>query len=357
MGTCWSKASEALLSVGLDYHKDSVQICILKPDGSEARNAKLPAVAAEIVKTIRLFGSAAKLALEACCGAATLADELIALTNWETRLAHPGYVNRMRQNPDKSDLSDARLLAELLRAGFLPGVWLPPAAIRDLRQLMRFRQQLVNARRDTKLRVRALLREWRVPTPKSLWTKSGMAWLKKVTLPTHSQWVLERHLEKVTQQSQEVQAAEKIIRQALQKDPIVTALRKESGVGWITAGFLRAEIGWFSRFRNGKQLSRYCGLSPRNASSGERQAEAGLVKGCSKLLRATLIETAHRLMRYDPRWKAFKQDKRGRGKPTCVIAAAVANRWVRKLFYTMRPVADERALTDEPRPTCAASAA
>ncbi len=40
---------------------------------------------------------------------------------------------------------------------------------------------------------------------------------------------------------------------------------------------LRAEIGRFDRFGSGKQLARFCGLSPRNASSGTRQADAGLV--------------------------------------------------------------------------------
>ena len=38
---------------------------------------------------------------------------------WEVHLAHPGYVRRLRQNPDKTDHSDARLLADLQRVGFI----------------------------------------------------------------------------------------------------------------------------------------------------------------------------------------------------------------------------------------------
>lgn len=331
-----SMLASAPLSVGLDYHKDSVQVCILKADGSVLRNGKVASTAAAVLREVRLFGPSARVALESCSGAATLADELLAQTSWDVQLAHPGYVSRMRQNPDKSDYSDARMLAELLRAGFLPGVWLPPAEIRDLRQLMRYRQQLVNARRDAKLRVRALLREWRVAAPKRLWNKLGLLWLQTVELPPHSRWVLNQQLEHVALQTQKVREVEKVIRQALADDPTVSRLRREPGIGWITAGLLRAEIGWFSRFRSGKQLARYCGLSPRNASSGERQAEAGLVKGCNRQLRAALMEMAHRLMRYDPRWKSFKEAMRQRGKPIGVITAAVANRVVRKLYYTMQ---------------------
>ena len=109
----------------------------------------------------------------------------------------------------------------------------------------------------------------------------------------------------------------------------------EPGVGEITAWVLRAEIGRFDRFGNGKSLSRFCGLSPRNASSGARQADAGLIKAGSTLLRATLIELAHRLARWQPRWAQFKQRLRAAGKPGSVASAAVANRWVRGLYYRM----------------------
>jgi transposase len=74
-------------------------------------------------------------------------------------------------------------------------------------------------------------------------------------------------------------------------------------------------------------------LSPRNASSGQRQADAGLIKAGNEHLRATIIEAAHRLIRYDPRWKALAETMRRAGKPACVVAAAVGNRWVRWLFH------------------------
>jgi transposase len=102
---------------------------------------------------------------------------------------------------------------------------------------------------------------------------------------------------------------------------------------------IRAEIGRFDRFRTGKQLARFCGLSPRNASSGQRQADAGLIKAGNPQLRATLIEAAHRLKRYDPHWRQRGEQWRQRGKPGSVVAAAIANRWVRWLHHVMQPMA------------------
>jgi hypothetical protein len=41
------------------------------------------------------------------------------------------------------------------------------------------------------------------------------------------------------------------------------------------------------------------------------------------------------LIRYNDDWKAMADRLRGKGKKTCVVIAAVANRWIRKLFYQM----------------------
>ena len=123
--------------------------------------------------------------------------------------------------------------------------------------------------------------------------------------------------------------------QVTAEDPVVAHLKALRGVGQITAFALRAEIGRFDRFRSGKQLARYCGLSPRNASSGTRQADAGLIKAASATLRAVIIEAAHRLIRFDDRWRALAVSMRKAGKPGSVVAAAVGNRWMRWLYHQM----------------------
>ncbi|MGF1633202.1 MAG: transposase [Phycisphaerae bacterium] len=112
-------------------------------------------------------------------------------------------------------------------------------------------------------------------------------------------------------------------------------LRTIEGVGEVTAWWLRAQIGRFDRFRNGKQLSRYCGLSPRNASSGARKADAGLIDAANRQLRAVLVQAAHRLIRTHERWGNLAETMRRRGKPTSLIVAAVANRWVRSMHHRM----------------------
>lgn len=121
-------------------------------------------------------------------------------------------------------------------------------------------------------------------------------------------------------------------------DPVVRRLLEQPGVGPVTAWVIRAEVGRFDRFRRAKQLCRFCGLTPCNASSNERQADRGLVRAGNPVLKGVLIEAAHRLARHDARWRALYARLRGAGKPACVALAAVANRWVRTLFHQMKSI-------------------
>jgi transposase len=236
----------------------------------------------------------------------------------------------MKQNPDKSDKSDAFVLADLERVGYLPRVWIAPKALRDLRTLVRERQSLVNQRRALKLQIGALLREHRQRCAHGRWTKAWLHWLRQqAALPEQSRWVLEQRLRRLAVLDQEIQLVEEQWLDSLQ------------GIGPVTAWTLRAEVGRFDRFRTGKQLSRYCGLSPCNRSSGDKQADAGLIRAANSELRRVLIEAAWGLVNHDPHWRAFAQRLQGRGKPRSVISAAVANRFVRWLWHQgmQRPAA------------------
>jgi transposase len=324
--------------VGLDYHKDSVQVCVMDQAGKILLNRSCPNDVPALAALVAGHGGHVRAAIEACCGAAALADELVARHGWDLDLAHPGYVARMKQTPDKTDWADARVLADLVRVGYLPRVWLAPEDTRQLRALVRYRQQLVNQRRATKLRVTALLREARLEGPAGArrWTARWTAWLREsAALGPQARFVADEHLEDLARLAEKVARVEARLAAVTADDPVVSRLMGLKGVGLVTACVLRAEVGRFDRFGTGKQLARYCGVTPRNASSGPRQADAGLIKAGSDLLKATLIEASHRLIRFDDRWGALARSLRSAGKPACVAAAAVANRWVRWLFHQM----------------------
>ena len=330
--------SKVTVYVGLDYHKDSIQVCVMDPAGKILANRSLrqpgrgpgPLVVALRRRRPRRGRGRARA-------------RPTWPTNWPParlviNLAHPGYVARMKQTPDKTDWGDARVLADLVRVGYLPKVWLAPEDVRQLRTLTRYRQQLVDRRRAIKLRVTALLRDARVVEPRSRWSKAWMAWLadrrgagqpkaagsSTVTLGEH-----QRHRTLRSPRS------EQRLAEVTADDPVVAqTARRSRGSGLVTAWTLRAEIGRFDRFTTGKQLARYCGLSPRNASSGQRQADAGLIQAGNP-------HVAGHDHRGGPSADPLRPALEGCWPRRCdrpasrraSIAAAVGNRWIRWLFH------------------------
>jgi transposase len=327
--------SSVAVFVGLDYHQAFVQVCVVDAAGKVLGNRRCDNSAAAIMKYVALHGGTVAAAIESCCGAAALADELIA-GGWQVSLAHAGYVNKAKQSPDKTDWSDARLLADLLRISYLPRVWLPPANVRQLRHVVRYRHQLARSKRNAKLRTTAILRTHRVELAVKRWTKLwGPAVRECEALGVEGRWVVGQLLDEIEHLQRQLSRVEERLAQLTRDDALVQKLLEYPGIGLVTAVTLRAEWGDIRRFRSGKQLSRFCCVTPRNVSSGLRQAEGGLIKAGNPQLRTVIIEAAHRLQRHDLRWAQFGCRLREQGKPGSVIAAAVANRWIRWLYHQL----------------------
>ncbi len=326
------------LMIGLDYSSSFVQMCVMDEQANVLLNRGCDNDWRELVGAVKGRGVVKRVAIEACCGAADLAQELVDHAGWHVELAHPGYVAKLKGSPDKTDYTDARLLADLTRVGYLPRTWLAPLFVRELRQLVGYRQQLVDQRRAAKLRIGALLRERRVVCPKGLsrWTKAWQAFARVAEgLGETGRWIVGEQMDLIDLFNKRITSTEGRLRQFCEGDAMTVELMGHEGIGEVTAWTLRAFVGNFDRFKNGKQLSRYCGLSPCNASSGTRQADAGLIRGCNRLLRSTIIQAAHRLIRTSDRWSALAASMKARGKPACVVAAAVGNRWIRALHHQL----------------------
>ena len=326
--------------VGLDYHSESIRVCVMDGDGMELLNRKVPNSVPDVMDAIRSVEDVVRVkgvAIEACTGSADFATRLGESTGWTVRLAHAAAVHRLKQGPDKTDRSDAWHLANLIRVNYLPQVWLADEQTRQLRRLVRYRQSLVADAKDIKLRIRSILKEDGIAETVSqgAWTKAWLQWVGQISLPEQSRWIVDQQLDLLKQLQEKIIQVEKRMDEVTRDDEAVQTLRAEKEVGLVTAVMLRAVVGRFDRFRTGKQLSRYCGVTPCNASSGERQADSGLVQAGHDDLRAVLIQLAKRLPRH-PRWKVFKE-RLGKKKHPNVVSAAIANRWVRSIHHKLVP--------------------
>lgn len=290
--------------IGIDLHKSFFQACAVTPSGEREWEERWPTTDAGIGGLLARCGPHSRLAVEASSPTWAFVDRIVGqvgtVTVVDTRKTRlkAGYAA-------KTDRLDARRLADALRRDSVVGIYYPPAAIRDLRELCRYRTHLSRLQAGVKQRIQALLLRQGVRAPRGLFTQRGRRWLATVALPG---WAaaelrgLERVLDDVRQQLVPVMIA---IRALALQDPIARALDQHPGFGPVFSITLRAEIGCIERFPDGPHLASYAGLVPRVERSGGRQWTGHITKTGSPWLRWVLVEASlHQFRRPDPfgRW-------------------------------------------------------
>jgi transposase len=127
-------------------------------------------------------------------------------------LANPKAVKSATQTA-KTDKRDARTLAKLLAAGFLPEVWTPDEQTRVLRRRISRRAQLVRQRTREKYQVHAILiRNLKQRSPATdLFGAAGRRWLAAQQLPADEREMVEACLRGIDFLDREVAAIDRAL--------------------------------------------------------------------------------------------------------------------------------------------------
>lgn len=133
--------------VGLDVHKHVVQACILDSNGRVQVQQRFNCTREQLTGFARRYLTAnTPVALEATSHTWAIVDVLAAASDAPIRVSNPMRTRAIASAKVKTDRIDARVLAELLRADYLPQVWQPDAATRALRRQAAHRMALVGQR-------------------------------------------------------------------------------------------------------------------------------------------------------------------------------------------------------------------
>jgi transposase len=178
----------------------------------------------------------------------------------------------MMGHVNKTDKLDANGLATLLRIGSLPTVWLPPAVLRDQRELPRTRMAFCTVRTSLKNRIHSLLAKYALSPEdgSQLFSQRGRAWLDGALsrLPPETARCLSQHLQILDFLCLQVAALEARIHEQIALTPSMQLLKTLPGVADILAIVIDRDIGTICRFPSAPQFSSYSGTTPRVSSSG-----------------------------------------------------------------------------------------
>jgi len=291
-----------ILYVGLDVHKDSIDIAVAEAarDAAVRHLATVAGGTLAVTKALRRLISAGHelhVVYEAGpCGFA-LARHFAAL-GWRCDVVAPSSIPRPSGERVKTDRRDAMKLARLARVGELTAVRVPDSADEAIRDLVRGREDAVREQRNARHRLKALLlRNGIAYSGRSSWTAAHLRWLATVALPhTAQQIVFQEYLHAVSEASARITRHEQALRDALATwtlAPVVASLQALRGVQLIAAITLVAEIQDFSRFASARQLMAYLGLVPREDSSGPRRRLGAITKAGNAPARRMLVEISH----------------------------------------------------------------
>src|SRR5437867_1902223 len=258
-----------MVHVGIDLDKRSSQIAVLTEDGEVVQH-RLANDAAGLEKFFAQLPPHTPIAIEASGTWWWLVDLLEQLGHAPV-LSNPKQTKAIAAARLKNDRVDAERLALLLRGDLLPTVWIPPAELREARELIRHRVQLVWLRGEIRNRVVALLarRNLQPTSGKSWFTTRGQRELEHLSLGPVPSRIREDYRALLPLLDGQIRQLDTEITKRWGDDPRVQRLCTIPGIGPFIAIMLVLELGDITRFPHAKQLASYVGLTPRVRASAD----------------------------------------------------------------------------------------
>ncbi len=262
---------------------------------------------------------------------------------------------------EKSDRKDAFKLLQLSRMGDLPLMGMPDAKTRQWRSLIRYRAHLVDRRTAVKNSIRAIFQMQGLLLPKAdkAWTIAGLEEITRqacASPPVDQQWRLQLHSELACLQSLE-QQIDQITDQLDSLGKADQRLRRRQTapcVGPRLSETVVAALDDARRFKNGRQLGCYAGLTPRRWQNGGSDRQGHISGAGNALLWELLVEIAWIEVRRQTWMTAvYENVRRGSDKRKKIAIEAVARRLLVKLWAMLRHGSDWK----EPHPAQARTAA
>jgi transposase len=324
--------------IGVDLHKQFFQACAIRSTGERVWEGRFPRTAEGIgAFTARGVGRQATIAVEACGPTWGFVDAL-GPTGATVCVVDPRKTKLKAGYAAKTDRLDARRLADAVRRDSVVPIYVPPPAIRDLRELCRGRHQVVRLRTRVAQMIRALLlrSDAGEPPGRQLHAPRALAWLAATQLSGEAERSI-RRLERVYRAVHaDAQVADTAVRERAAADPIAGRLSDVTGIGPVLALTIRAEVGDIVRFRRGPELASYAGLVPRVDWSASHCYYGRITRDGSPWLRWALVQAAmHATKRQDAtgRWVRRLAVRRGAYKARVAAARILCNeivaRWPR----------------------------
>src|SRR5215210_7268634 len=292
---------------GIDVSLDSASVCIVDAQGKILKEAKVASEPEALIAWLAAHGTPmARIGLEAGplsqwlfaeMKAAGLPVELL-----ETRHVRAAF----KAMPVKTDRTDARGIAQLMRLGWFRAVHCKSLPAQEVRALLTTRKLLQAKRHDVEMSLRGVLRGFGL--------KVGPTTPR--TFPGRIRELVEGHptltvvagalLAAREALGDQLRGLEKRLRDQAREDERARLLMTAPGVGVIVALTFAAAVDDPARFRSSKAVGAHFGLAPRKYQSGETDVTGRISKIGDAGVRTALYEAANIVLTRPVKGSALK---------------------------------------------------
>jgi transposase len=253
-------------------------------------------------------------------------------------VANPIEVKQIANARVKTDVRDTLILAKLLAANLVPEVWVPPVHVREMRQLLSQRRQLVETHTQIVNRMHSVAHRHHLQHERGKrFNEKTTGWQKDRRLSSLEQFQLELEMENLRYIEKQIERISQEVRKMCHQKPWaddMLYLMQLPGFGVITAMTVLSAIGDIQRFETPKHLASYSGLTPGLEQSGTKNRGKGVTKAGRRELRWALVEAAQMAVKSDPLWKSrFQQMQKRMHRNQAIVA--VARRLLELVWYVL----------------------
>jgi transposase len=276
------------------------------------------------------------------CGGANYWARIFQRSGHTVRLISPQFVKPFVKT-NKNDANDAHAIVEAASRPSMNFVPIKQVEQQDIQSIHRIRTRIVKSRTALINEIRGLCMEYGVILT------AGAAKVKPSLcaaiascdneLTASSRESMQDLYDELVEVECRLKKLNTKVRQLCRQDERCTRILKVPGIGELTATAMVAAVPDPKEFQNGRHMSAWIGLVPRQSSSGDKQLLLGISKRGDRYLRTLLIHGARAVLShrkdldsdYD-RWVARKKATLNHNK----AAVALANKNARIIWSMLK---------------------
>ena len=292
---------------GIDVSLEYSSVCVVDASGKIVREDVAASEPEALIAWFRGLGfELERIGLEAGPLSqwlyAAMAQAGLAVELLETRHVRDAF----KAMPVKSDRTDARGIAQLMRLGWFRPVHCKSMAAQEVRALLTARKLVQSKLLDVQMSLRGILRGFGLKVGKTTRRLFASRIRELVEGQPTLSTVAEALLSARATLADELRRLEKKVREKARSDERTRLLMSAPGVGAIVALTYVSAVDDPARFKSSKGVGAHFGLTPKKYQSGETDVTGRISKTGDASVRATLYEAAHVILTRPVRGSALK---------------------------------------------------